>query len=399
MVVHLRAAGCKRTHYRRDLLENRLCGEGKPSGSQPTGDGLSVVPSVLFEDIRQIIGEARRSVATTVNAGLTLLYWRIGKRIINEVLGKDRAAYGQQIVVSLARQLAQEFGPSFGEKNLRRMMQFAEVFPEAEIVVSLIRQLSWTHFIALLPLKNVLQRDFYAELCRVEGWSVSRLRQKIGSMLFERTALSRKPEKLARKELDALRSEGQWMPDMVFRDPYILDFLNLSDSYSERDLETAILRDIEAFLLEMGSGFSFVARQKRMVIDGEDHTLDLLFYHRRLRRLVAVELKLGKFKAAYKGQMELYLRWLEVNEQESSEDSPLGLILCAEGGQESIALLRLDQAGIRAGQYLTELPPKKVLERKLHESIALSRALLEGRAGKQNPDKPAPKTRTRKSRQ
>ncbi len=166
---------------------------------------------------------------------------------------------------------------------------------------------------------------------------------------------------------------------MVFRDPYILDFLKLSDAYSERDLETAILRDIEAFLLEMGSGFSFVTRQKRMVIDGEDHTLDLLFYHRRLRRLVAVELKLGKFKAAYKGQMELYLRWLEEYEQEPNEESPLGLILCAEGGQESIALLRLDQSGIRVGQYLTELPPKKVLEQKLHESIALSRALVEGR--------------------
>jgi predicted nuclease of restriction endonuclease-like (RecB) superfamily len=334
---------------------------------------------LLIRDLRQFISETRQTVAATMNAGLTLLYWRIGNRIINETLGKERAAYGQQIVVSLARQLVQEYGPSFGEKNLRRMMQFAEVFPQEEIVVSLIRQLSWTHFIALLPIKNPLQRDFYAELCRVEGWSVSRLRQKIDSMLFERTALSRKPEKLARKELDALRAEDKWMPDMVFRDPYILDFLKLSDRYSEHDLETAILRDIEAFLLEMGGGFSFVTRQKRMVIDGEDHTLDLLFYHRRLQRLVAVELKLGKFKAAYKGQMELYLRWLEENEQESNEESPLGLILCAEGGQESIALLRLDQAGIRVGQYLTELPPKKVLERKLHESIALSRALLESR--------------------
>src|ERR1019366_5953390 len=199
-----------------------------------------------------------------------------------EVLGQERAAYGQQIVVSL------------------------------------IRQLSWTHFIALLPIKNPLQRDFCAELCRAEGWSVSRLQQKIDSMLFERTAVSRKPEELAHKELDALRNDDQWMPDMAFRDPYILDFLKLSDSYSERDLETAILRDIEAFLLEMGSGFSFVTRQKRMVIDGEDHTLDLLFYHRRLRRLVAVELKLGKFKAAYKGQMELYLHWREENEQQST---------------------------------------------------------------------------------
>ena len=359
----------------------------------PMENEVGVVSPALIEDLRQLIAEARQSVATTVNAGLTLLYWRVGKRVVDEVLGKERAAYGRQIVVLLARQLVLEYGPSFGEKNLRRMMQFAEVFPKEEIVVSLIRQLSWTHFIALLPIKNPLQRDFYAELCRVEGWSVSRLRQKIDSMLFERTALSRKPEKLARKELDALRTDDKWMPDMVFRDPYILDFLKLSEAFSERDLETAILRDIEAFLLEMGTGFSFVTRQKRMVIDGEDHTLDLLFYHRRLRRLVAVELKLGKFKAAYKGQMELYLRWLEENEQEPSEESPLGLILCAEGGHESIALLRLDQAGIRVGQYLTELPPKKLLERKLHESIALSRALLESHSKPRGREKTASKAK------
>jgi predicted nuclease of restriction endonuclease-like (RecB) superfamily len=357
---------------------------------QPT----ALAPPALVEDLRQLITEARRTVAVTVNAGLTLLYWRIGKRVAEEVLGKERAAYGRQIVVSLSRQLVEEHGSSFGEKNLRRMIQFAEVFPHEEIVVSLIRQLSWTHFIALLPLKNSLQRDFYTELCRIEGWSVSTLRRKIDSMLFERTAVSRKPEKLARKELDALRADNRWTPDMVFRDPYILDFLQLSDSYSERDLETAILRDIEAFLLEMGSGFSFVARQKRMVIDGEDHTLDLLFYHRKLRRLVAMELKLGKFKAAYKGQMELYLRWLEEHEQEPEEESPLGLILCAEGGQESIALLRLDRSGIHVGQYLTELPPKEVLERKLHESMALSRALLEGRATKQKAKPPKASART-----
>ncbi|MBV8630459.1 MAG: DUF1016 family protein [Silvibacterium sp.] len=330
--------------------------------------------------MRRLIAEARQTAASRVNAALTMLYWRIGRRVIDETLRGERAAYGQQIVVSLSRQLVQEYGSSFGEKNLRRMVQFAELFPHEEIVVSLIRQLSWTHFIALLPLKDPLQREFYAELCRVEGWSVRSLRQKIDSMLFERTALSRKAEKLARKELATLREEDRWAPDLVFRDPYVLDFLNLADSYSERDLEAAILRDIESFLLEMGSGFTFVARQKRMVIDGEDHNLDLLFYHRRLRRLVAVELKLGKFKAAYKGQMELYLRWLERNEQEPGEESPLGLILCAEGGQETIALLRLDRSGIRVGQYLTELPPKEVLERKLHESIALSRALTENRS-------------------
>jgi len=344
-----------------------------------TGNERDVVSRALIEDVRRLIAEARQRLASTVNAGLTMLYWQIGRRIVDKLLHGERAAYGQQIVVLLSRQLVVEYGPSFGEKNLRRMVQFAELFPQQEIVVSLIRQLSWTHLIALLPLKDPLQREFYAELCRVEGWSVRTLRQKIDSMLFERTALSRKPNKLGHKELSRLREEGRWTPDLVFRDPYVLDFLNLTDTYSERDLEAAILRDIEAFLLEMGSGFTFVARQKRMVIDGEDHNLDLLFYHRRLHRLVAVELKLGKFKAAYKGQMELYLRWLERNEQEPGEESPLGLILCAEGGQESIALLRLDQVGIRVAQYLTELPPKKVLERRLHESIALSRALMESR--------------------
>jgi GT2 family glycosyltransferase len=182
----------------------------KPVAKKPM---VSTAPPALIADLRELIAEARQSVAATVNAGLTLLYWRIGKRIVNEVLGQERAAYGQQIVVSLARQLVDKHGPSFGEKNLRRMMQFAVVFPKEEIVVSLIRQLSWTYFTALLPIKNPLQRDFYAELCRAEGWSVSRLRQKIDSMLFERTAVSRKPEELASKELDALRNDDQWMPD------------------------------------------------------------------------------------------------------------------------------------------------------------------------------------------
>jgi predicted nuclease of restriction endonuclease-like (RecB) superfamily len=366
----------------------------KTEGSNESG----MVPPVLIEEVRRLIADSRQTVATTINANLTLLYWRIGNRIIVEVLRGERAVYGQQIVASLSRQLVHEYGQSFGEKNLRRMMQFAETFPKEEIVVSLIRQLSWTHFIALLPLKDPLQRDFYAGLCRAEGWSVRTLRQKIDSMLFERTALSRKPKELARKELDALCEKDLWMPDMVFRDPYILDFLRLSDTYSERDLEVAILRDIEAFLLEMGSGFSFITRQKRMVIDGEDHNLDLLFYHRRLRRLVAVELKLGKFKATYKGQMELYLRWLEQHEQEPGEQSPLGLILCAEGGHESIALLRLDEAGIRVGQYLTELPPKEVLERKLHESIALSRASLESRSDMLDSEKLRPPVAAKKGK-
>ena len=334
----------------------------------------------LVGDVRRMILEARSTVAAAVNATLTLLYWRIGQRIRTEALRGERAEYGQGIVSALSRQLAAEHGQSFSAKNLLRMIQFAEVFADEKIVVSLIRQLSWTHFIALIPLKDPLKRDFYAEMCRIERWSVRALRAKIDSMLFERTALSRQPEALIRTELDALRDGDRISPDLVFRDPYLLDFLNLHDSYSERDLEAAILRDMEAFLLELGGGFSFVARQKRMVVDGDDHYLDLLFYHRKLHRLVAVELKLGAFKAADKGQMELYLRWLEKHEQEAGEDTPLGLILCAEGGAESVALLRLDAAGIRVGQYLTALPPKELLQRRLHSVVELSRAQIESRA-------------------
>ncbi len=335
----------------------------------------------LTGDIRRMIAEARVTVAVAANSTLTLLYWRIGRRIGTEVLQGERAEYGQRIISTISKQLVEENGQSFSVKNLQRMIQFAEVFSDEKIVVSLIRQLSWTHFIALIPLKDPLKRDFYAEMCRIERWSVRTLRAKIDSMLFERTALSRKPEELIRVELDALRDNGHMTPDLVFRDPYLLDFLNLKDSYSERDLETAILRDMEAFLLELGGGFTFVTRQKRMVIDGEDHYLDLLFYHRKLRRLVAVELKLGAFKAADKGQMELYLRWLEKHEQEPGEESPLGLILCAEGGTETVALLQLDAAGIRVGQYLTELPAKELLQRHLHQAVEMSRAQIENRAG------------------
>ena len=227
-----------------------------------------------------------------------------------------------------------------------------------------------------MPVKDGLKRDFYAEMCRVERWSVRTLRAKIGGMLFERTALSKKPAKLAEQELAKLRSTDQLSPDLVFRDPYFLDFLGLKDTYGENDLEAAILREVEAFLLELGGGFTFVARQMRMVIDGEDFTLDLLFYHRKLRRLIAIDLKLGKFEAAFKGQMELYLRWLDRHEREPGEESPLGLILCESAGEEQVELLLLGARGIRVGTYLAELPPKAVLEQKLRAAAERARNRL-----------------------
>jgi predicted nuclease of restriction endonuclease-like (RecB) superfamily len=323
-----------------------------------------------------LIVEARQQTAQVVNAALTLTYWQIGTRIRTDILQNQRAEYGQEVLQTLSAKLVTEFGRSFAEKNLRRMLQFAEIYPDREIVVSLIRQLSWTHFIALIPLKDDLARDFYAEMCRLERWSVRTLRDKIGGMLFERTAISKKPEKLVAQELAELRENDSLTPDLVFRDPYFLDFLGLKDTYSESDLEAAILRELESFILELGVGFAFVARQFRIIVDGEDFYLDLLFYHRRLRRLVAVELKLDKFRPADKGQMELYLRWLERHAMEPGEEPPLGLILCAGKSEEQIELLQLADSGIRVAAYLTELPPRDLLQRKLHEAVTNARARL-----------------------
>lgn len=334
-------------------------------------------PEVLTTELRELILSARQTVARGVNSALVLLYWNVGQRLRTEVLKVERAEYGKEILSTVSKELVAEFGRGFSWPNLSRMMALAEAFPEQQILATLSRELGWSHFVELLPLRKHLQRDFYAELCRIERWSVRLLRQKIGGMLYERTALSKKPAKLALIELQQLREDDTLTPDLVFRDPYFLDFLGLQGAYSEKDLETAILRDLEAFLVELGGDFAFLARQKRMVVDGEDFYLDLLFFHRRLRRLVAIELKLGKFAPADVGQMEFYLRWLKKHEMRPGEDEPLGLILCAEKSDERIELFELAQRGIRVSEYLTELPPKKVLEQKLHDAVRLAQARLQ----------------------
>ena len=273
----------------------------------------------LVREIGEMIDAARKQVSVTANAALTGLYWQIGQRIHTEVLDERRAAYGAQIVSAVGRQLEAHYGRGFGDKSLRHMIRFAHAFPNAEIVSALRRQLSWSHFKQLIYMEDELKRTFYVEMCRVEGWSTRALAERIDGMLFERTALSKKPEALIRKELTALREKGELSPALVFRDPYMLDFLELADTYSEKDLESAILREIERFLLELGAGFAFVERQKRITLDGDDYYLDLLFFHRRMQRLVAIELKIGDFKPANSGQMELYLRWLDRHERQPSE--------------------------------------------------------------------------------
>lgn len=350
----------------------------------------SLVRKALLPELRELILTARSQVARAVNAGLTLLYWQVGDRICREILQEQRAEYGAEIVSTLGRQLEDEFGRGFSEKSLRRMIQFAELFPDFQIVATLSRQLGWSHFRELLPLADSLQRDFYAEMCRVERWSVRTLRSNVDSMLYERTALSKKPAKLIEQELRALREEDRLTPDLVFRDPYVLDFLGLQDTYSERDLENAMLREIESFLLELGTGFAFVERQKRITLDGDDYYMDLLFYHRRLRRLVVVELKIGDFKPADVGQMELYLRWLERYEREEGEEKPMGLILCAGKKRETVEVLELEPRGIHVAEYLTELPPRELLERRLHEAVVRTRRRLEEQSADSVPTPPAP---------
>jgi predicted nuclease of restriction endonuclease-like (RecB) superfamily len=340
-----------------------------------------IVEGLLLEDIRGLIESAKSRFAQTANAALVTLYWSIGNRIKTDILGNERAQYGRQIVSALSAELTAEYGKGFTRSNLFYMLRFAEVYPDEQIVHALSGQLSWTHFRQIIHIEDDLKRDFYAEMCRVERWSTRTLHAKIQGMLYERTAISRKPAELAKQELDSLRNDDRMTPDLVFRDPYLLDFLGLSDTYSERDLESGILKELERFLLELGTDFSFVARQKRITIDNEDYYLDLLFYHRGMHRLVAIELKLGKFQAADKGQMELYLRWLDKYEKREREEMPLGLILCAEKSYEHVELLRLAESGMYVAEYLTDLPPRRLLEAKLHEAIRLAREQISVREG------------------
>ncbi len=332
---------------------------------------------VLFDEIRSLIEQTRLRVASTVNSALVLMNWHIGKRISDEVLKNKRAEYGKEILPTLSAKLQPEYGRGFSSRNLAKMIQFAELFPDIEIVATLSQQLGWSHFIEIITMKDQLKRDFYAEMCRIERWSVRTLRQKIQGMLFERTAISKKPDVIIKTELAELRDEDKLTPDLIFRDTYFLDFLGLSDTFSEKDLENAILRQLEKFLLELGVGFAFVARQKRITVDGDDFHIDLLLYHRELRRLVVVELKLGKFMPADFGQTEFYLRWLDKYERKPWEESPIGLILCSEKSNERVELLALDKHDIKVADYWTQLPDKKLLEQKLHEAVILARGLSE----------------------
>jgi predicted nuclease of restriction endonuclease-like (RecB) superfamily len=330
----------------------------------------------LFKEISRLIEQSKRQLAVTVNSAISELYWNIGKTISRDILQNKRAEYGKQIVANLSKKLTEQYGRGWSEKQLRHCLYFVEIFPDYKIVSTLWRELTWSHIKELIYIDDKLKRDFYIEICKLERWSVRTLREKIDSMLYERTAISKKPEETIKDELKQLKEKEIINPDLVFRDPYFLDFLGLSDKYSEKDLESAILTELQNFIIELGMDFAFLARQKRITIDNTDYYIDLLFYHRKLRRLIAIELKLGKFKAEYKGQMELYLRWLEKYEMSDGEKKPIGLILCASKNEEHIELLQLDKSNIRVAEYLTKLPDLKILEKRLKQSIERARNKL-----------------------
>jgi predicted nuclease of restriction endonuclease-like (RecB) superfamily len=327
----------------------------------------------LYNDIAELIEQSRGRVALTINQEVTLLYWSIGKTISTYLLKNKRADYGETIVATVSQQLTLKFGKGFNKSNLHRMMNFYKTFSDEQKIATLSQELSWSHFVELITIDDSLKRSYYSELSRRERWSVRTLRERIDSMLFERTALSKYPDETIKKQLDVYESEGSVTPDLVFRDPYVLSFLGLKDTYTENDLESAILNQLQEFIVELGTDFAFIARQKRIIIDGEDHKIDLLFFHRGLKRLIAIDLKLDRFKASFKGQMELYLAWLEKHERKAGEESPIGLILCSQKQKEQIELLELNKGQIRVAEYLTQLPSKALLAEKLHRAIEIAR--------------------------
>ena len=319
----------------------------------------------LFEEISALIEQTRRALYANANKATVLLFWDIGCRIRKDVLHNKRAGYGKQIVSALATQLTQRYGQSFESRNLRRMMQFSEQFPDHEIVSALPTQLSWSHFVEVLPLKTMDAKLYYLNEAAATMIGAKAMRKLISRRGYERREIA-----------NAQIRQGASLPSNTFKDPYLFDVLGLKDDFAEEELEAAILNELEKIFLEFGNGFSYVGKQRRMIIDGEDHHLDLLFYSRPLKRLIAVELKLGRFQAQHKGQMELYLGWLDQYERQEGENAPIGLILCAETSREKIELMNLDRDGIMVAEYWTMLPPKEVFEQKIRDLLIEARERL-----------------------
>jgi len=383
-------------------------------GSQAKPVNAKVLPIILPE-IRSMIDQSRHHVATTADLTLVHLYWNIGRVITQDIQKNEkRAGYGEQLLVGLAKALTQEYGRGYSISNLNDFRRFYEAFqilqtvsvkslekeidqtPSDELGKEIRQTLSnkstdrrilqtlsaesserilidfkkhfrlgWSHYRLLLGQSDPLKRKFYFEQAGAQRWSVREFRRQIDGVLFERVALSRSPRKLAAIEkkkgpIEVVQDED------IFKDPYILDFLGLKGAYSEKDLEAAIIHNLEQFLTELGSDFCFIGRQYSMRIDDVDYFLDLLFFHRGLHCLVAIDLKLGTFTASDKGQMDLYLSWLKEHEWRAGENEPVGLILCSSKKRQHVELLlRHGPHKMQVSEYLMKLPDKKVLEERL----------------------------------
>ncbi|MEL6780336.1 MAG: PDDEXK nuclease domain-containing protein [Cyanobacteria bacterium J06597_16] len=330
----------------------------------------------LYQEIKALIEQSKSQVVTQVNRVLVITYWHVGRAIKTTLVTSERADYGKATVKRLGQRLSQEYGAGFGRSNLFRMMRFYEQFSEESIVATLSAQLSWSHFVELIRLEEPIRREFYTTMCSNERWSVRALRDRMNSMLFERTAIAKQPDQVIRQELSQLAQQEPASPQLFLKDPYFLDFLDLKDHFSEKDLENAILYELEKFILELGTDFAFLARQKRIQVGGRDYYLDLLFYHRKLKRLVLIELKLGEFLPEHKGQVELYLKWLAKYERQTDEQAPIAIILCSSKDADVIELMDLEQDGIHVSEYWLQLPPKEVLQAKLHRAIAQAQARI-----------------------
>lgn len=317
-------------------------------------ESVSADGGELVEKVSALIDQTQAFAAAQVNAALTLRNWYIGRMIDVEVLKEGRAGYDQEIVATLSPQLTKRFGRGFNQSSLYRMIKFSQTFPDIEIVATLSPKLSWSHFREIVALPHADARSFYATEAAARNLSVRDLRYAVSRKAFERREIA-----------DSQIPEGSAVPLDAFRDPVLLDMLGLAGTFLERDLEAALRHDMEAFLLEVGRGWAFVERQKRMTFDGDDYYLDLLFYSRPLRRLIAVELKVGKFKPSYQGQMNFYLKWLDRHERQTDENPPIGLILCTTASRDQIELLELHKDGIVVAEYWTTLPPKAELQARI----------------------------------
>jgi predicted nuclease of restriction endonuclease-like (RecB) superfamily len=380
------------------------------------GVEMKAISSQEYEDLVKavtgLLAAARRQAARSVNAILTATYWEIGRRIVEfEQGGRKRASYGEELLERLSRDLTKRFGRGFGVSHVKTMRQFylmyadplnrqstigrsgadekrQSVIGESKPVaatrpapslttISNALPLSWTHYVRLLRTRDDHARAFYEIEALRGGWSVRQLDRQIDSQFYERTALSRNKAALLRKGGVPRRGDAM-TPEEEIKDPYVLEFLGLKDEYSETDLEDGLIRHLESFLLELGGDFTFVARQKRLRVGNEWYRVDLIFYHRRLRCLVLIDLKIGRFTHADAGQMHLYLNYAREHWTRGDESPPVGLILCAEK-DTAVARYALDGLPnkVVAAQYRTALPDERLIAAELERT---RRALDQGRA-------------------